>query len=181
MGSGLPSFTRSSTSSVLLWYASHSLLADVAYGTFTLCGRPFQTVPLSAFQLKAPATPGRIPVWAVPLSLAATYGIDFSFFSYRYLDVSVPYVCSMPPMNSVAGDPCGPSFLIQKSWDQRLFASFSRLIAGFHVFRRLSMPRHPPYALSNLTTFIDHRNNPDADFQPSSERTRPGNRPIIDT
>jgi hypothetical protein len=32
-----------------------------------------------------------------------------------------------------------------------------------------------------LTTFIDHRNNPDTDFQPSSERTRPGNRPIIDT
>jgi hypothetical protein len=50
-----------------------------------------------------------------------------------------------------------PSFLIQKSRDQRLFASFSGLIAGFHVFRRLSMPRHPPYALSNLTTFIDHR------------------------
>ena len=31
-------------------------------------------------------------VWALPLSLAATYGIDFSFFSYRYLDVSVPCV-----------------------------------------------------------------------------------------
>src|SRR5678815_4280745 len=49
------------------------------------------------------------------------------------------------------------SFLIQKSSDQRSFASFPRLIAGYHVFRRLSMPRHPPCTLSSLTTFTDHR------------------------
>ena len=29
---------------------------------------------------------------AVPLSLAATNRISIDFFSYRYLDVSVPYV-----------------------------------------------------------------------------------------
>ena len=34
-------------------------------------------------------------VWALPLSLAATYRIDFSFFSWGYLDVSVPPV-SLP-------------------------------------------------------------------------------------
>ena len=28
-------------------------------------------------------------VWADPVSLAATYGIEVSLFSYRYLDVSV--------------------------------------------------------------------------------------------
>jgi hypothetical protein len=50
-----------------------------------------------------------------------------------------------------------PSFLIQKSPDHSLFAGFPRLIAGYHVFRRLSMPRHPPCTLSSLTTFIDHR------------------------
>ena len=49
------------------------------------------------------------------------------------------------------------SFLIQKSPDQRSFASFPELIAGYHVFRRFSMPRHPPCTLKNLTTFIDHR------------------------
>ena len=49
------------------------------------------------------------------------------------------------------------SFLIQKSWDQRPFAGFPRLIAGYHVFRRLSMPRHPPCTLSSLTTFTDPR------------------------
>ena len=50
-----------------------------------------------------------------------------------------------------------PRFRIQKSPDQCLIANSPELIAGFHVFRRLSMPRHPPYTLKSLTTFIDHR------------------------
>ena len=49
------------------------------------------------------------------------------------------------------------SFLIQRSWDQRPFAGFPRLIAGYRVFRRLSMPRHPPCTLSSLTAVTDHR------------------------
>ena len=37
------------------------------------------------------ATPGarRLPVWALPASLAATEGISVDFFSSGYLDVSV--------------------------------------------------------------------------------------------
>ena len=67
-------------------------------------------------------------------------------------------------MNSPPGDWLlhQPRFRIRKSPDQRLFASFPEHIAGYHVFRRLSMPRHPPYTLSSLTTFIDHRHR-DAD------------------
>lgn len=61
-----------------------------AYGAITRSGRPFQVVLLGLFQLKAPTTPGRSLVWAIPISLAATDGIDVSFFSFRYLDVSVP-------------------------------------------------------------------------------------------
>ena len=107
----------------------------------------------------ASATPGRIPVWAVPLSLAATDGIDVSFFSSRYLDVSVPWVRSARPMHSGGSDRLlhRPGFPIRRSPDQRSFASFPELIAGYNVLRRLSMPRHPPYTLSSLTTFIDHR------------------------
>ena len=52
-----------------------------------------------------------------------------------------------------------PGFPIQTSPDQHLFASSPELIAGYHVFRRLSMPRHPPYTLSSLTTFIDLRHD----------------------
>ena len=36
---------------------------------------------------------GKPPVWPLPRSLAATEGISFDFFSSRYLDVSVPWVC----------------------------------------------------------------------------------------
>ena len=38
------------------------------------------------------------PVWAPPISLAATFGIDLSFFSSGYLDVSVPRV---PPLCTI--------------------------------------------------------------------------------
>ena len=34
--------------------------------------------------------------WALPISLAATFGISFDFFSFGYLDVSVPRVRLMP-------------------------------------------------------------------------------------
>ena len=39
-----------------------------------------------------------------PRSLAATDGIDVSFYSCGYLDVSVPRVRSNPPMHSAGGD-----------------------------------------------------------------------------
>ena len=58
------------------------------------------------------------------------------------------------------------SFLIRKSPDQRSFASFPELIAGYNVLHRLLMPRHPPCTLSSLTTFIDHRHD-----QPQEELT----------
>ena len=52
-------------------------------------------------------------VWAPPLSLAATYGIDFSFYSSGYLDVSVLQVCNI--------DLCIQSKLVRVSTGQLLF------------------------------------------------------------
>ena len=46
-----------------------------------------------------PLTPEYPPVWAPPLSLATTYGIVFTFFSCRYLDVSVP--CVLPSLRYI--------------------------------------------------------------------------------
>ena len=43
-------------------------------------------------------------VWALPISLAATFGIDVSFFSSGYLDVSVPRVPSTQTMYSSVSD-----------------------------------------------------------------------------
>jgi hypothetical protein len=161
LGGGPPGFTRDSTRLVLLWYASRRGPDRVAYGTFTLCG-----ALSSRFRYGRFCNPSRRPqprdesrFGLSPLSLAATDGIDVSFFSSRYLDVSVPWVRPRPAIHSPAGDwvLTQPSFLIQRSPDQRSFASFPELIAGYHVFRRFSMPRHPPCTLKNLTTFIDHR------------------------
>ena len=59
----------------------------VAYGTVTLFGSPSQGIQLSSVGHHiGPTTPvGHArPVWALPLSLAATDGIDFSFSSSGY-------------------------------------------------------------------------------------------------
>ena len=78
----------------------------------------------------------RQPVWPLPSSLATTKGIEFSFFSSGYLDVSLPRVPSNQTMYSSDGDWAlpQPGSPIRKSPDQSLFAaprSLSQLIASF--------------------------------------------------
>ena len=53
-----------------------------------------KTIPLSSQNHLCSPNSGMqcIPVWALPRSLAATYGTDVSFSSSGYLDVSVPRV-----------------------------------------------------------------------------------------
>ena len=63
-------------------------------------------------------------------------------------------------------------FPIQKSPGHSPFADSPEHIAGYHVFHRLSMPRHPPHTLSNLTTIIDHRRPPNA-RRPSAGKLLP--------
>ena len=77
-----------------------------------------------------------LPVWPLPFSLATTKGIEFSFFSSGYLDVSLPRVPSCETMDSSHGDWAlpQPGSPIRISPDQCLFAaprSFSQLIASF--------------------------------------------------
>ena len=69
------------------------LRSDFGYRAFTFFGRAFDPVLLSSFlPSHGPSTPVLQPVWASPLSLAATQGITVVFFSSGYLDVSVPRV-----------------------------------------------------------------------------------------
>ena len=66
------------------------------YGAITHYGRTFQTVLLPIINPMSgphnPHTTEVVQVWAGPRSLAATDGITIVFFSWRYLDVSVPPV-----------------------------------------------------------------------------------------
>ena len=89
---------------------------------------------------------GKPTVWADSFSLAATREVAFAFSSCGYLDVSVPHVRPVCL--------CIQHTVIQGSWDQRLFDSFPRLFAAFHALHRLLAPRHPPHALSSLTTIV---------------------------
>ena len=70
-------------------------------GAITHYGQTFQTVRLYMNFVTLRDIPNRphnphiiemIRVWASPRSLAATDGITFVFFSWGYLDVSVPPV-----------------------------------------------------------------------------------------
>src|SRR4030095_9807263 len=55
-------------------------------------------------------------------------------------------------MNSGAGDTTQlvPGFPIRTPWDHSSVDSSPRPIAASHVLHRLLVPRHPPFALSNL-------------------------------
>ena len=87
---------------------------------------------------RSPSTPAvrRPPVWPLPSSLATTKGIEFSFFSSGYLDVSLPRVPSYETMDSSHGDRAlpRPGSPIRKFQDQCLLAAplnLSQLIASF--------------------------------------------------
>ena len=73
------------------WYSGFTLLGRVfAYGVLTFYDWPSHAILLTFTCVMSVQTPARGLVWALPSSLAATGGIEFSFFSSRYLDVSVP-------------------------------------------------------------------------------------------
>ena len=90
---------------------------------------------LFTYTLQSEPQNARILVWALPLSLAATNGIDVSFSSSGYLDVSVHRVPSITlciHVNVIRL--LVPGFPIQKSMDHGIFAPphrLSQLITSF--------------------------------------------------
>ena len=85
-------------------------------------------------------------VWATPTSLAATMGIDFSFSSSGYLDVSVPRVPSWQTIHSSAGD-SSSSCRVSPFGHQGIYACL-RLPLAFR-----SLPR-PSSALGALASTL---------------------------
>ena len=97
----------------------------------------------------------RTLVWALPISLAATLEIDVSFFSSGYLDVSVHRV---PFLKLCIGlrilEVCSSGFPHSDISGSKDICSSPKLFAAYHVFHRLLVPRHPPYALSSMTNLF---------------------------
>ena len=66
------------------------------------CAFPCASPIMSSRLCRQPYNPIFAMVWAPPLSLAATHGIVLTFFSCRYLDVSVP--CVSPRLTIYSSD-----------------------------------------------------------------------------
>ena len=128
---------------VLLW-----CVRAFVYGTVTLCGRPCHVkIPLTTHNpiLESYNPARKIPtVWALPISLAATDGIDFSFSSSGYLDVSVHQVVTNQPMDSVCRSRDPGSLLV---------CQLPRAFRNFHALLTLNAG-HPPCALCRLAAEI---------------------------
>ena len=137
------------------WYSgSCSVSQAFVYGAFTLSGWLSQSrsAGLSESGPRSEPRNARIPVWPLPRSLAATCGIDVSFSSSGYLDVSVHRV----PLHALwigawMTGVCPAGFPHSEIHGSRDICSSPWLFAAYHVFLRLSVPRHPPCALSCLT------------------------------
>ena len=146
---------RSHRVSRVPWYSgSCRVSSGFGYGALTLSGRLFQSRSPAVTESLMQSEPrdARITVWALPRSLAATYGIDVSFSSSGYLDVSVPRVPSVKLCIGLTvlkvllsgfphSDIHGSKDICSSPW----------LFAAYHVLHRLSVPRHPPCALYSLT------------------------------
>ena len=141
-------------SRVSMYSGYRHVIFPFAYGAFTLSGRLSQnrSARLPESGLRSEPRNARIPVWPLPRSLAATCGIDVSFSSSGYLDVSVHRV----PLHALwigawMTGVCPAGFPHSEIHGSRDICSSPWLFAAYHVFLRLSVPRHPPCALSCLT------------------------------
>ena len=140
------------------WYSGSYLKSSrLNYVAFTLYSGAFQlsssTIASSLWYVR---NPNKVNFTGLACSAFARRYLRnrISFSSSGYLDVSVPRVpfihlwiqCMMTGVL-----PAGfPHSDIRGSMD---ICSSPRLFAAYHVFRRLSVPRHPPCALSCLTSF----------------------------
>ena len=130
---------------------------DFVYGAFTLSGWLSQnhSATLDESIMRSEPQDARTLVWALPISLAATFGIDVSFSSSGYLDVSVHRV----PLHTLwigvwIHEVCSCGFPHSDISGSRDICSSPKLIAAYHVFHRLLVPRHPPCALFCLAIQI---------------------------
>ena len=127
---------------------------NFAYEAFTLFGGTSQTLLLSLTLPCCSPYPGvhalRFGLFRFRSPLLTESHVVFS--SSGYLDVSVHrvpfhtlwigvWIPGVYPGGFPHSDTCG-------SMD---ICSSPQLFAAYHVFHRLSVPRHPPCALSNLT------------------------------
>ena len=136
------------------------LYSAFAYGTLTPSGPPFQA--------RSASVSIRFPKAPQPRQGLTPTGLGSSHFARRYfgnrccfLVLGLLRCLSSPrspllPMCSETGASTLPEAgcPIRKSPALSLLDGSPKLIAAYHVLRRLLAPRHPPFALNSLTTNI---------------------------
>ena len=149
---------RSHKVSRVSWYSGYChVCPSFVYGAFTLCGRLSQNRSTRLFEsiMRSEPLSARTQVWALPGSLAATSGIDVSFSSSGYLDVSVHRVPDVWLwIHHTTHEVCSCRFPHSDICGSMDICSSPQLFAAYHVFHRLLVPRHPPCALFCLTSFV---------------------------
>ena len=154
MGGGPPGFPQGFSCLVVLWIllaASRFRLLDF-HRLWLAFPKPFGYRFAMLNAVRNPEEPGP-SVWPLSRSLAATKEIEFSFSSYCYLDVSVHSV----PFRTLwiharILEVCSSRFPHSEISGSMAVCASPKLIAAYHVFHRLLVPRHSPYALSCLTS-----------------------------
>ena len=139
-----------------MYSGSRLVSSSFAYGAFTLSGWLSQnhSARIAESIMRSEPRNARIPVCPLSISLAATLEIDFSFSSSGYLDVSVHRVPFHTLWIGVWMTGVLPAGFPHSDIRGSLNICFSpRLFAAYHVFLRLLVPRHPPCALSCLTSY----------------------------
>ena len=145
------------------WY-SGSRLADssFAYGAFTLSGRSFQDRSANRICNVCSPNPSMHARWfglfrfRSPL-LTESHVV---FSSSGYLDVSVHRV---PFLTLCIGvrilEVCSSRFPHSEISGSMGICPSPKLFAAYHVFHRLLVPRHPPYALISITNSTSSHGN----------------------
>ena len=150
---------RSHKVSRVSWYSGYRhVTLTFAYGTFTLSGWLSQNHSASRCEsiMRSEPLDARIQVCPLSISLAATLEIDFSFSSSWYLDVSVPRVPGVwLCIHHTSTEVCSVRFPHSEICGSMCICHSPQLIAAYHVFHRLLVPRHPPCALYSLTNRLD--------------------------
>ena len=131
-------------------YSGYCYASDgFVYGAIARYGMLFQTFPLTIFlaisQSYNPNNAGTSLVWALPRSLATTWGIIrlFSLPTGTKMFQFPAFAHYIRSVSNLQLDGLSHSEIL----GSKVICTSPRLFAAYHVLHRLQEPRHPPYAL----------------------------------
>ena len=160
---GPSGFPRGFTCPVVLGYAGQRDQRDFAYRAFTFCGDSFQSLRLSPDLVTLRGSPTSAPQ---PRTGLRQSGLGYSPFARRYSGNRVFFLflevlrcfSSLGSRRATYGFSDGRLGITPAGFPHsgilgsKPACGSPRLIAASHALHRFLAPRHPPFALSSLTT-----------------------------